>query len=306
MTVEEVLTMLDPNGDKLQKRDAIFAHFRKVGHDRVEKADESYIRVMTSNVLFSNAQKSLDFGADYYKTRAEILAAQYLYFKPDFIGMQEITADMKAEFLAHLSDVYAFVDSPTGEKCKRGEWMAHRNYTPLAYNKHLYDVVESRYHVFVEQSCFSYQWAMYAFKKDPSKRVIHMNLHYFYEVNELQLPGFRDVHAELVHLRRLYPRIPIFVTGDYNCWHTHPHFDVMLGGLNMQSGMLVAEDVGTDGTAMWCHSILGDEPLLSRTAIDHVSVTTDLADVKVHRVLYDDLLTWASDHSSRFLDLKLK
>ena len=49
MTVEEVLTMLDPNGDKLQKRDAIFAHFRKVGHDRVEKADESYIRVMTSN-----------------------------------------------------------------------------------------------------------------------------------------------------------------------------------------------------------------------------------------------------------------
>ena len=286
-------------------RDEVFACLAARGDSYVKKSDEAYVRVMTSNVLCPRDQKSLAYEIDYLG-RADILTGMYLYYQPDFLGLQEMIPEMRAAFEDRFSDVYAFVETPTGEKRKADGWHVYNNYTPLVYNKHLFEVIESRYHAFVEKSAFSYHWAMYKDRRDPSKRYIHMNLHYFYQCNELQLPGMIDVHNELVHLRRLYPRIPIFVTGDYNCWHTHPHFDVMLGGLNMQSGMLVAEDVGTDGTAMWCHSILGDEPLLSRTAIDHVSVTTDLCSVKLHRVLHDELLCKSSDHCARFLDIEIK
>lgn len=287
------------------KREDILQYLKEQGHDHVKKADDSYVRVMTSNVLFSHAQNSVDFELD-YKERTDILSAMYLYFQPDFIGLQEVTDDMQKAFVERFSDVYAFVDTPTGEKLKRGEWVTYRNYTPLVYNKNLYDVVDSRFHVFHEQSCWSYHWAMYQSKTDPARRVIHMNLHYFYEVNEKQLPGIMDVHNELVHLRRHYPRIPIFVTGDYNCYYNHPNFKVMIDGLNMQTGMLLAEDIEPNGTDYWCHLIGSTELQKCGTAIDHITVTEDLVNVKVHRVLYNELLCKSSDHCSRFLDVEIK
>ena len=42
------------------------------------------------------------------------------------------------------------------------------------------------------------------------------------------------------------------------------------------------------------------------TAIDHASVTTDLVDVKLHRILLDEELCKTSDHCPMFLDVKEK
>ena len=56
------------------KKEEIFEYLSKQGHDHVQKADPSYVRVMTSNVLFSHAQNSVDFELD-YKERTDILSA---------------------------------------------------------------------------------------------------------------------------------------------------------------------------------------------------------------------------------------
>lgn len=287
------------------KREEVFASLKKRGDSYVKKADESYVRVMTSNVLFSHAENSANFELS-FQERTDILAGMYLYYQPDFIGLQEVTDEMQKAFEERFSDVYAFVYSPTGEKLKRGEWVAHRNYTPLVYNKTKFDLIAHRFHVFHEQSCWSYQWAMYADKQDPDKQYIHMNLHYFYNCNEEQLPGIREVHEELVHLRRHFPRVPIFVTGDYNCHREHPNFMVMIEGLNMETGSWLAEDIEPGGTAYWCHLIGSMELQQYPSAIDHITVTTDLCRVKLHRVLHDELLCKSSDHCSRFIDVEIK
>ena len=115
------------------KKEEVFAFLDAQGYDYKEKADPSLLRVMTSNVLFSHADKSVAYELD-YKGRADILAGMYLYFQPDVIGLQEMTDDMKAALREHFSDVYAFVETPTGEKWKAGKWQNYRNYTPIVYN----------------------------------------------------------------------------------------------------------------------------------------------------------------------------
>ena len=274
-------------------------------HAEQTKNDPSYLRVMTSNVLFSTAQNSLDYELS-YQERADILAAQYLYFSPDFLGLQEVTRQMKEELLSRLSDVYAFVETPTRDLPQTESAKYYDNCTPLLYKKDLYEVLDSRYHLFGRSDFFSYHWALYRSKTDPTQRFIHMNLHFYPVAGEKQLQGGIDTHAELVHLRRHYPAVPIFVTGDYNCYHHSEPLRVMVEGLQMESGVLVAEDVGENGIDYWCHLVGSTELQKNDSAIDHITVTTDLVDVKVHRVLYNELLCKSSDHCSRFLDVELK
>ena len=49
--------------------------------------------------------------------------------------------------------------------------------------------------------------------------------------------------------------------------------------------MLVAEK--SDGVMCWNHALNSTECPKKMTAIDHASVTTDLCDVKLHRILLD-------------------
>ncbi|MBR3895326.1 MAG: hypothetical protein IKJ35_09330 [Clostridia bacterium] len=293
------------------RREEIFEELAKRGDTFVKKADESYIRVMTSNVFHTDCLGSQIFELS-YEERADILAAQYLYFEPDFIGLQEVSTPMQQVLAERLGERYSFVETPLGD-FKNYSYHGVRtqqNCTPLVYRKDLYEVLTSRFHLFDVLGLWSYHWALYRSKKDPSQRLIHMNLHYFYDTTEgKQMPGVIDVHNELVHLRRHYPTVPILVTGDYNFECTTPMFRAMVEGLQMQSGMLIAEDIEPDGTHYWFHQIGSSEiekQGVANAAIDHICVTTDLVNVKLHRVLHDELLFKSSDHCARFLDVEIK
>ena len=284
-------------------REEVFEGLAKRGDTFVKKADESYVRVMTCNVMDHKGPEPDGIG---YRGRTDIIAGMCAYYLPDFIGFQEMALYLKEAFVGRFSDIYAFVESPTGERFKRGKWIPYQNYAPIAYNKHRFELLEHRYHAFVIPAAWSYQWALYADKSDLSKRYIHMNLYFFQRCGVEQIPGIRDVHAELVHLRRQYGNTPIFVTGDYNCTRKHPNFEAMINGLNMESGMLLAEDVEPNFDQYWCHD--PDSMILQSggAAIDHITVTTDLCNVKMHRVLHDELLCKSSDHCARFLDVEIK
>ena len=284
-------------------REEVFAGLEKRGDTFVKKADDSYVRVMTCNVMDHKGPEPDGIG---YHGRTDIMAGMCAYYLPDVIGFQEMALYLKEEFVEKFSDIYSFVESPTGERFKRGIWIPYHNYAPIAYNKHRLDLLEHRYHAFVIPSAWSYQWALYADKKDPTKRFIHMNLYYIHRCGVEQVPGIRDVHAELTHLRRQYGNTPIFVTGDYNCPRTHSNFDMMIEGLNMESGVFIAEDAEENATGYWCHSVGSMELQRNPSAIDHITVTTDLCRVKLHRVLHDELLCKSSDHCARLLDIEIK
>ena len=73
----------------------------------------------------------------------------------------------------------------------------------------------------------------------------------------------------------------------------------------MTTGILVAEQ--RDSEQMFNHPITSMEFYApNRTTIDHVGVTTDLCDVKLHRVIFDDVSRKGTDHCPMFVDVKLK
>ncbi|MBQ2999801.1 MAG: hypothetical protein IJD64_05005, partial [Clostridia bacterium] len=260
-------------------------YFKSNALGNVKKEDESYLRVMSSNALASGDGKQQAPDALPMEKRMDILCAMYLAYKPDFLGIQEVDILMEPEILERLDAAYAMVPA------KMGDYVYHRvdyqqNYTPLFYNKHKYELVDTRFHFFNVMGMWGYQWALYKSKKKPGKKYIHMNLHFFYQADERQLPGVEDVHYELMHLRRMYPNVPIFVTGDYNMLHTGEYYKYLFEGLSMESGMLVAEK--NDGVMCWNHALGSTECPKKITAIDHASVTTDLCDVKLHRILLDE------------------
>lgn len=278
-------------------------YFKSNALGNVKKEDESYLRVMSSNALASGDGKQQAPDALPMEKRIDILCAMYLAYKPDFLGLQEVDIEMEPEILERLDSAYAMVPA------KMGDYVYHRvdyqqNYTPLFYNKHKYELVDTRFHFFNVMGMWGYQWALYKSKKKPGKKYIHMNLHFFYQADERQLPGVEDVHYELMHLRRMYPNVPIFVTGDYNMLHTGEYYKYLFDGLSMESGMLVAEK--SDGVMCWNHALNSTECPKKMTAIDHASVTTDLCDVKLHRILLDEELAKTSDHCPMFIDVKEK
>ena len=278
-------------------------YFKSNALGNVKKEDESYLRVMSSNVLTAGDGKQKEPDALPMEKRIDILCAMYLAYKPDFLGLQEVDIEMEPEILERLDSAYAMVPA------KMGDYVYHRvdyqqNYTPLFYNKHKYELVDTRFHFFNVMGMWGYQWALYKSKKKPGKKYIHMNLHFFYQADERQLPGVEDVHYELMHLRRMYPSVPIFVTGDYNMLHTGEYYKYLFDGLSMESGMLVAEK--SDGVMCWNHALNSTECPKKMTAIDHASVTTDLCDVKLHRILLDEELAKTSDHCPMFIDVKEK
>ena len=94
-------------------REEVFKGLAKRGDTYVKKADDAYIRVMTCNVLFSDATKPCELD---YLGRTDIMAGMCAYYLPDVIGFQEMALYLKEEFVEKFSDIYSFVESPTGER----------------------------------------------------------------------------------------------------------------------------------------------------------------------------------------------
>ena len=264
--------------------------------ERMRLPDPCYtptVRVMSSNALHTGDGKSRqarDEG-NLFQNRMDTLAAVYLSFMPDFLGVQELSYTMMPELMARIDSVYAIPKTETGDVATY-EYHGHFHqpiHFPVLYNKHKYEVLETRFHPSKRGGIWGYHWALYRSKDNPSHRFIHMNLHFFYNNNADQLPDIDETHRELVHLRRMYETVPIFVTGDYNMRRSHKHFDMLFDGLSMESAMMIAEDAQK-----------------SELHIDHISVTTDLMTPVFHRKLDMSALPFASDHAPQFADFVMR
>ena len=274
-------------------------------HQNVKKDDESYIRIMSSNVYGDDCiTVKVDWSNE---DRTDILSAVYLTFLPDFIGMQEVCEGQMQRFTERLKDVYAPAVTPLGRYQNNPTADGRRVtqcFIPIFYNKNKYEQVTSHYRLFYVKGMWGFHWALYRSKENPDLKIIHANMHPSSH-GERNIPNFTEMRRELVHLRRHYPKVPIFLTGDYNAEYWTEKFKNMFEGLDMVSGVLVAEK--NDGLQMFNHSIANmDFYAPNRTTIDHVGVTTDLCDVKLHRVIFDDVSRKATDHCPMFVDVKLK
>ena len=259
------------------------------------KKDGSLVRVMSSNVLNANDPTSKSFKIDYTE-RIKILSEYYLAFEPDFIGLQEVSSKMTDVFVENLEKKYAFAEAvPDG----------HHNFTPLFYLKDKYDLLKTKHVNFMEhkEGCWSYQMALYGFKSEPDKKIIHINLHYHFLSSETRLPNAMLVNREIRELRKDYPDAPIFVSGDYNCNVSSPEYRVTVGGTGLASAMLLTDD--NYGYKSWYHNIGRTEEAQDLDEIDHICVTEELLKVVRHRKIRDTLICDASDHCPIFIDVAI-
>ena len=150
--------------------------FLEETHENVKKADESYIRVMSSNVL-NNGYVSGNFDWT-HEDRADILSACCLTFLPDFIGFQEMGTRQIGWYREKLAEVYAEPNTPTRRyqnlPIDGGQRINH-NFIPIFYNKHKYDLITSHYRHFFVKGLWGIHWALYASMENPEQKIIHAN-----------------------------------------------------------------------------------------------------------------------------------
>lgn len=262
----------------------------------VKKDDPKDIRVMSSNVLFAKAEEVPEWLPD--EDRALILTEYYLHYKPDFLGLQEMEPKIHAMIMERLQGEYAIPETDYEGACIM---------TPSLYRKEAWTPLKTGFHRFLRQWCWQYHWALYQSKADPNVKVIHMNFHYHpgkLPWVDVRCHAVVDMNTELLRLRKEYPDVPIFLSGDYNVNVDSPEYaGTFCQGVNMRSGMLLTED--NDGYMCACHA-LGKPSEMKWKAIDHISVTEELVTVKRHRIIHDDMVIFGSDHCPIFIDTSLK
>jgi len=264
----------------------------------VEKAEDSYIRVMSSNIYTS---KDTAFNHMIpYQARAELLAECYLLYKPDFIGWQEADQAMRNEVYKYIAHEYQIVDFE----------MSADNWCPIFYRKDLYNLETADYYI---MNAMHYcEWAIYSSKLNPEQQFIHVNIHY--DTSEkISLSQAVLVNKTIKTLMAEYPEVPIAITGDYNFTATESVFKTMMRGIDdkVQSGSQI---LNNDDSRYYTWHILGNldlsetygNPVKQRGPIDHVSITTNLMEAKEYKMIYYPLICWAADHYPIFLDVAVK
>ena len=254
----------------------------------VNKEDNALVRVMSSNVL--NCLDNASIGSELsYQSRMAILAEYYVLYQPDFIGLQECTPEQYPLLAAGLGENYGKLIFEEHDPVSINH---------MFYRTDKYIIEDSGYMPLSTSQTKRFEWALFK-EIGTDFRLIVMNFHANYRGSDYRVPEAADINAVIDGIVAEYPNIPIYFTGDYNAAASSEEFATMIEGLNMQSGMLVAEK--TDGDLGTYHTI-GDTTVTSNFAIDHITVTYELTDVKLYRRLADELLAYASDHYPIFID----
>ena len=265
----------------------------------IEKAESSYVRVMSSNV-YSSKDTSAQQSKIPYQARAELLAECYLRYKPDFIGWQEADQAMRDEVYKYIAHEYQMVEFE----------MSADNWCPIFYRKDLYNLETADY--FIMNAMHYCEWAVYSSKSNLEQQFIHMNIHY--DVNEeISLSQAVSVNKTIKKLMAQYPDAPIAVTGDYNFTATESVFKTMMRGIDdkMQSSSQI---LNNEDSKYYTWHVLGEltlsetygTPVKQSGPIDHVSITTNLLEAKEYKIIHDPLTCWAADHYPIFADLVRK
>ncbi|MBQ2999882.1 MAG: hypothetical protein IJD64_05410 [Clostridia bacterium] len=292
VTGETVSVMYDKNGQYVKEKESLDVE-RFVGAEKV--------RVMSSNLLAAdNSSGAVDLGISHEQRMAN-MAEMFLFYRPDFIGLQETsgssvinntaTINMQATLLSYLNGAYAYVDV-SDQVAAVNQW------TPMLYRTDKWTVlakdISDEQGVEYGNAMHRWQWALFQSKTDENTKMIVLNLHgphggdgtWF---KDFQPTFFACVNAQIKKLESLYPNVPIAVTGDYNQLHDSTLLSAMIAGTHLENSA----------------KLTGNAEKVS-SGIDHVFVSKDKATVEQFREVDNMVMRQSSDHRSVFSDILLK
>ena len=293
MTAETVSIAYDENGQYVKSKEAF---------DVEELVLAPTVRVVSSNILnVDQSASASQYSSLTHEQRMANMAEMFLFYQPDFIGLQEVfggstingtaTINMQQTLLSAMGSKYAFVDF-TDKVAVDHHW------TPIMYLKDEWTVIDKdiadAHMVEYANEMHRWQWAVFQHKENSNWKFILLNLHgpnnaTGASYQEFQPTFFASVNAQIKLLEEKYPTVAISVTGDFNQSNTSDMISTMISGTNLKNTVELTEN---------------NE--FKSTEIDHIFLTKDRASVKQWRTLDNYTLRESSDHLSVFADILLQ
>ena len=256
------------------------------------------MRIMTSNIW-----------GDYFKNPVEVrqdgLLTVLKKYNPDVLGLQEVT---KGWYESKLFNVLC-----EDYECVGTELSNNSNYVPLVYKKG-YELISKGYERLSEVSDVSkaITWAVIK-NTETLNTVAVCNTHFWWmlgaEHDILRVQNAKQLVKVMQYLNQKYS-CPVFAFGDMNCLLTSGAFDVY-----RENGIKYLFDIAKkkdNVSTNHGNPVSGDDGLYhgKRTeldnnhSIDHIICLGDGFEVLQYRVIEDQDVLDATDHSPVFVDVE--
>lgn len=258
----------------------------------VPKTDGTDLRIMSWNILteFWNSKIPVEM-------RQEGLASLINAYKPDVVGMQEVSEIWMNAIKAEFKESYKLVTEKTCYDRPALATILYNSETvkPIAFECTPFSNDKTALNTIIT-------WAAFERLSD-GKRFIVITSHW---ANN-QLPQHVPIHlADTVSvvkkLEKEYPDVPIFVTGDYNKNEKSDQYIEFAEKIGYQDPKFTAKQILSQVKTN--ASIYKDLPQGTGDAIDHIFVTPG-KEVELYNIVSDKTARYASDHSPVYIDLKL-
>ncbi|MBN2713996.1 MAG: endonuclease/exonuclease/phosphatase family protein [Planctomycetes bacterium] len=258
--------------------------------DSPKLTEGANLRIMSYNILSEewNAKTPVD-------GRKDSIASTILYFSPDVVGLQEVSAKWHEALPRLISSKYVMVN----QQNTKGQ----SNYTCMAYNKEKVKLLDSGNDYYSVGSGGTkirlVTWGHYE-KIDSGKKFLVMNTHWCIhkENRVVQAHELADLFAQY---RKKFS-CPVISTGDHNSDEKSEEYQLYAKQTGMKNARETAVKVVRDFRST--HS-LGKKPRARQAdSIDQIFYTDDLKCL-LYNILVDRVILDASDHTPIYADFKM-
>ena len=256
------------------------------------------IRIMTANILAEFKSWSNTYEITPVYERIEIFAALMEVYKPDVIGIQEVTPHWHETIPQYLGDTYEIIYTKTPDGLV--------NYSTILYDKTKYDLVDSGVTYFTTEGKNNIRlvtWGVFSSKTSDIKFSV-FNSHWCWDTEEHNRQQALEESQLIKKVTEKYP-YPYFCTADYNTKQDSANYKYFMELTGAVDAKYAAKDAGTLLNVAGGCANLGEARPSGGNSIDHIFMTPECRVLAFATVL-DNAIQDLSDHSPKYADIKLK
>lgn len=229
--------------------------------------------------------------------RDDNIAIALLSYRPDVVGLQEVSDKWYPYLDAQFGEDYVFVDRKTDKNLT--------NFSPLIYNPQTTTLLDHDVQSFAvgnNPKLRVASWGHFESKANGARYVV-INTHWDLSANLSARTSQATEMAELVNTLKAKYNCPVITTGDYNTRASDTQFELYTTNASLFDARLTANTVNR--ACKTNHTLATPSDLADGEAIDHIFGSSEI-EFLFYNVLVDQLLIDASDHYPIYVDINLK
>lgn len=263
--------------------------------DEAALAEGAEIRIMSYNILhesWSNVDENVPVAP-----RAEKLTALLLYYRPDVVGLQEVSADWHGELDALIAEngYYTKVCETTGA--------GKQNLTTFLYNPETVKPVDS-YVIDLDKGSNIRVVSVVVFERlATGEQFVVTNTHPAPTSNKSYAGHIAAIVEQSDALIRKYDGLPVILLGDFNTRETSQYYNTLLT-LPVSDAKYSAEILVRNYESFLNPRWGGSPAEGNEKSFDHIFCTEDIT-VLLFNTVIDNQVDTLSDHLPIYADIRL-